>query len=432
LAHHHKGAEILLKPETQFHYLGFSAACLKCLKINLNVGRGWYFLLLAIIYNNFGPYHLARLAATARLGEARGLQVMGLELASQEKLYPWKVDKVSGHGRKYTLFPRQAIEEVRPLALTRATWSALSKLQPQAVAMGLSKETFPALLTALAWTRHRRGVAICMMDSKYDDFPRHPWKEWLKKRVFHGFDAALVGGVYSRRYAQFLGIPPENIFVGCDVVDNEFFAREALRARENAGSLRATHQLPENFFLFVGRLDEKKNVSRLLAAYEHYLRLAGELDWGLVICGSGPLEESLRLEARQLGLAQVIFTGFQQLEKLPIYYGLARCLVTPSSHNEQWGLVVNEAMASGLPVLVSEACGCATDLVEDRVNGYIFNPYDVAELAGLMREISSGRIDLQAMGEASRQIISHWSLDTYAQNVLRAVAAGMTHRSRAL
>jgi 1,2-diacylglycerol 3-alpha-glucosyltransferase len=384
-------------------------------------------LILAIIYNNFGPYHLARLAATARLGEARGLQVIGLELASQEKLRPWTVENVPCHGQKYSLFPGQAIEDLRPLVLARVTWSTLSELQPQAVALGLSKETLPAMLAALAWARHRRAVAICLMDSKYDDSPRPSWKEWLKKKIFGWFDAALVGGAHSRQYANHLGIRPENIFVGCDVVDNEFFAQGALRARENAGSLRATHQLPEYFFLFVGRLDEKKNVFRLLAAYEHYLRLAGEQAWGLVICGTGPLEERLRWEARQLGLAQVNFAGFQQLEELPIYYGLARCLIM-NSLGDTWGLVVNEAMASGLPVLVSNACGCATDLVEDGFNGYTFDPYDVAGLVRLMEEISSGRINLQAMGKASRQIISHWSLDTYAQNVLRAVAAGTSHR----
>jgi glycosyltransferase involved in cell wall biosynthesis len=282
------------------------------------------------------------------------------------------------------------------------------------------------MLAALAWTRRRRGVAICLMDSKYDDFPRPAWKEWLKRMVYRGFDAALVGGVHSRHYAQLLGVRPENIFVGCDVVDNEFFARGAARARENAGPLRTAHRLPEDYFLYVGRLDEKKNVSRLLAAYEQYLRLAGEPAWGLVICGSGPLEDRLRREARELGLAQVIFAGFKQLEELPVYYGLARGLIMHSL-GDTWGLAVNEAMASGLPVLVSKACGCAPDLVQEEVNGFTFDPYDVEGMAQLLRYVSSGVVDLSAMGEASKRIIAGWGLETYAQNLLQAVAAGMAH-----
>ncbi len=384
---------------------------------------------LAILYNNVGPYHLARLAATAKLGEAQGIRVMGLELASQEKLHPWTVAKVPAQGRKYTLFPGQAIEEVRPLALARGVWSALSEINPRAVAIGLSRETLPAMLAALAWTRRRRGVAICLMDSKYDDFPRPAWKEWLKNRLFRRFDAALVGGVHSRHYAQLLGIHPKNIFVGCDVVDNEFFARGVACARENAGPLRAAHRLPQDYFLFVGRLDDKKNVSRLLTAYEQYLRLAGEQAWGLVICGSGPLEARLRQEVLELGLSQVIFAGFQQIGELPVYYGLARCLIMHSL-GDTWGLVVNEAMAAGLPVLVSRACGCAPDLVQEGVNGYTFDPYEVEAMAQLLGHMSSGTVDLKAMGEASRRIIADWGLETYAQNLLQAVAAGMDHRRK--
>jgi glycosyltransferase involved in cell wall biosynthesis len=268
------------------------------------------------------------------------------------------------------------------------------------------------------------------MDSKYDDFPRPAWKEWLKRTVYRGFDAALVGGAHSGQYAQLLGVRPENIFVGCDVVDNGFFARGAARARENAGTLRTAHRLPEDYFLFVGRLDEKKNVSRLLAAYEQYLRLAGEQAWGLVICGSGPLKDRLRQEARELGLAQVIFAGFKQLEELPVYYGLARGLITPSSHDEQWGLVVNEAMASGLPVLVSKACGCAPDLVQEEVNGYTFDPYDKTALARLMLKMSSGGVDLKAMGEASQRIIAGWGLERFAEQLFLAVAAGQASRQK--
>ncbi|MEJ2673266.1 MAG: hypothetical protein P8168_13910, partial [Deltaproteobacteria bacterium] len=96
---------------------------------------------LAILYNNFGPYHLARLAATARLGVARGIELVGLELAAREKLHPWAMTEEIDHSRKFTLFPGKAIEEVQSMELARAMWGALSAFDPQAVAIGLSKET---------------------------------------------------------------------------------------------------------------------------------------------------------------------------------------------------------------------------------------------------------------------------------------------------
>ena len=89
---------------------------------------------------------------------------------------------------------------------------------------------------------------------------------------------------------------------------------------------------------------------------------------------------------------------------------------------EQWGLVVNEAMAAGLPALVSNRCGCAPDLVEEGRNGFTFDPYDAEELARLMLRVSSMSEDGRAaMGQASREIISRWTPETFATNLMKAV-----------
>ena len=386
-------------------------------------------MLLALIYNNFGPYHLARLAATAGYGKNYGIEVMGIEIASQERRYAWEPESTA-ETKKLTIFPARAVEELSQWELISGMWSTLNRLNPQAMAFGPSGETLPAFLAMLAWARLRRRVALVMMDSKYDDFPRLRLKEFLKKRMFSLIDAALVGGTYSRDYAASLGLAAGRIFPGCDVVDNDYFARKADWARENAAQGCNEFQLPEHYFLFVGRFDEKKNIFRLLEAYAHYLTLAPAPPWHLVLCGSGPLEQALRDKAREFKLPQAHFAGFHQIDTLPLYYGLARCLVVPSSHNEQWGLVVNEAMALGLPVLVSRACGCVPDLVQEGVNGYTFDPYDVEGLARLMLMMSSETIDLKAMGEASRRIIARWSPKTFAQHLLQAVEAGRAHRRR--
>jgi glycosyltransferase involved in cell wall biosynthesis len=116
---------------------------------------------------------------------------------------------------------------------------------------------------------------------------------------------------------------------------------------------------------------------------------------------------------------RVITPGFVQYPELPTYYGLAEAFVLPST-TEQWGLVVNEAMAAGLPVLVSNRCGCAADLVHEGRNGYTFDPYDVDELAGLLVRISSDDCSRKAMGEAGKEIISSWSPDTFAKSLWRA------------
>jgi glycosyltransferase involved in cell wall biosynthesis len=383
---------------------------------------------LVIIYNNFGPYHLARLDATARLGKGKGYRVVGLELASREIIHQW-TDDSRLNVEKYTIFAHEAIEELKAFQLFKGVWSALNTLNPAVIAIGPSRESTVALLTTLFWVRLKKRTAVILMDSKYSDSPRNPLREAIKRTIMSRFDAALVGGTYSREYAEFLGIPAERIFTGCDVIDNEYFASKADWARENAAKLRDQYGLPDNYFLYVGRFDEKKNVSRLLQAYAQYVKMVPiESVWHLVLCGSGPLEDRLRQEAREMGLSQAIFPGFKQIEDLPIFYGLARCLIIPSSHHEQWGLVVNEAMAARLPVLVSRACGCTPDLVQDGVNGFTFDPYDVKALAQLLGNMSSGAVDLSAMGEASQLIIGDWGLERFVTKLFQVVAAGQAKK----
>jgi glycosyltransferase involved in cell wall biosynthesis len=91
-----------------------------------------------------------------------------------------------------------------------------------------------------------------------------------------------------------------------------------------------------------------------------------------------------------------------------------------ASTTEQWGLVVNEAMASGLPVLVSNRCGCAPDLVEEGRNGFLFDPYDVSGLADAMYSMAAERTDRVEMGLASQEIIAQWSPQNFAENLARA------------
>ena len=102
-----------------------------------------------------------------------------------------------------------------------------------------------------------------------------------------------------------------------------------------------------------------------------------------------------------------------------MYYALADAYVQPSTV-EQWGLAVNEAMAAGLPVLVSEYCGCARDLVQVGQNGFVFDPYQESQLTRFMLEVSSSSCDRTAMGRSSQAIISRWTPDTFAQNLVRA------------
>jgi len=259
-----------------------------------------------------------------------------------------------------------------------------------------------------------------MSDSAEHDFPRHFWKEWIKKQLVACFSAALVGGQPQRDYVWRLGISADRIFTGYDAVDNDYFASRADEVRQKKNKTRQQLGLQKPFILTIARFIAEKNLSGAMQAYAQYVQCRGSSAWNWVICGDGPLKDELVDLRQKLSLnSHVNFPGFVQYENLPLYYGLAQVFWLPSV-KDTWGLVVNEAMACGLPVLVSRSCGCCEDLVHEEENGFSFDPRDIDGMGAKLLKISDGDCDLVHMGRKSRSIISHWGCDTFAQNLWKA------------
>jgi glycosyltransferase involved in cell wall biosynthesis len=265
-------------------------------------------------------------------------------------------------------------------------------------------------------------MVLTFFESCLHDRPRHPVKE-LAKRYFvsRTLQGAFVGGTLHREYAIRLGIPPHAIETGYDAVANAHFAAVADSARQDAQALRRQFGLPGAYFLYVGRFAPEKNVAGLLRAYALY-RKRHRLDpWPLVLVGSGPQEAHLRSLAAELGLTDVYWPGFRPIDELPMFYALATCFVLPST-SEPWGLVVNEALATGLPVLVSDRCGCAPELVQEGRNGFCFAPEDVPRLAQLMVSMACADQPTRvAFGEMSRRIVEPYSTEEWARRLTRLV-----------
>jgi glycosyltransferase involved in cell wall biosynthesis len=165
--------------------------------------------------------------------------------------------------------------------------------------------------------------------------------------------------------------------------------------------------------------------------------------WNLCLLGDGPLRADLIAQCKAHGLAiaegapwqqlptancqpstvsstpTVFFPGFRQIDELPRFYARAGCFIHPALV-EPWGLVVNEAMACGLPVLASNRCGCATDLVQDGINGFIFDPSSVEQLTDLMTRVSAFDFPLSAFSAESTRIIGNWTPARFAENLQSA------------
>lgn len=375
---------------------------------------------LAVLFHRLGPYHIARLQALAA-----NAAFSAVEFSKVDMTYAWDAVSTDGSYPVSTLFDDNGVETVSINILSTRMDGVLGSLNPRVIAIpGWSS---PAALAALAWCCGAQTPAILMSDSTAHDEPRSWWKERVKSRVVRLFSSALVGGLPHLEYVAALGIERAVIFSGYDVVENAYFLAGAEKARTGGAAHRGRLGLPDRYFLASNRFIEKKNLSRLLDAYAAYVAGAGPAAWGLVLLGDGPLKPALVEQVTRLGLSdQVCFPGFKQYDELPVFYGLASAFIHAST-SEQWGLVVNEAMASGLPVLVSERCGCAPDLVQNGVNGYTFDPYDTKLIADRMLQISSGNCDLMAMGQASREIIARWSPETFAAGMMKAATAALAN-----
>ena len=172
--------------------------------------------------------------------------------------------------------------------------------------------------------------------------------------------------------------------------------------------------------MYVGRYSPEKNLLRLLEAYGLY-RQGSATKWSLVLVGDGPQRSELERFVSRSGLEGVLFKRFAPIQDLPTYYALAGCFILPSTV-DPWGLVVNEAMACGLPVIVSDLCGCAPELVQEGENGFRCDPYDVGAIAALLGRMASLDANLrQNMRHISRKIISEFTPRIWANNLARCV-----------
>lgn len=360
---------------------------------------------IAFLVDTVGPYHSARLRTVALFCDLSVIQVCGLseEYAWEGRALPFEFDCTTlvDSDRKLAIRSGEAVKTLR---------DTLTRVKPEVVFVPGWSDLFA--LECLRWCVEHHVPAVVMSDSTEWDDKRVVWREWIKSRLISLFSAAFVAGAPHRHYIQMLGMPAENVSTGYDVVDNEYFARQASLHRINQGGNLTQSGLPGLFFLATARFIEKKNLLTLIDSYACYRNLCGgRQPWDLVIVGDGPLREALVRRRSHWGLQECVhLPGFKQYGELPQFYGLAKAFIQASS-TEQWGLAVNEAMASSLPVLVSDRCGCALDLVCKARNGFTFSPGDRDQIARQMLELTSASSErLSAMGAASLDIVRQWGL----------------------
>lgn len=375
---------------------------------------------VVICHTDFRVYWPSRIAALAGFLNKHDANLHVIEIAGKGS--PYAFAGKSNHGTFpcpwICLFPEKRMEDIPSKVASARLYDALDTLHPDVVISGAI--AYPSGATAVHWACQRKRPVVIMDNARLKDVPRSGLVNWVKRRIYANVDALFIPAASHVPDYGSWGIPEERMFFGLNVVDNAFFAERSAAARQNAALIRDKYRLPNHFLLGVGRQIPKKNWGTLIQAFCASMgEAAGE--WGLVLVGDGSEAPRLKEIAAQSD-GKVFFLPFQDQEPLCQFYGTADCLVLMSSYGETWGLVVNEAMACSLPVIVSRECGCAETLVRDGCNGWQCDPHDPGQLAQMLgRFMRLSDEERKQMGERSFEIIADWGLDRFCNGVWQAV-----------
>jgi glycosyltransferase involved in cell wall biosynthesis len=235
------------------------------------------------------------------------------------------------------------------------------------------------------------------------------WKARLKKLVLPGIfglaDTVIVPSSGGVKFINSLGIPEQRIQLTPYVVNNEWWVAQAKQV--NRTVVRQGWNIPENapVILFCGKLQPWKRPQDALRAFAK----ANVSESYLVFAGEGPLRSALQVEAEALGIADRIrFLGFVNQSQLPSVYCSANLFVFPSEY-EPFGVVVNEAMLCGCPVIVSDCVGARYDLVQEGENGFVYPCSDLNALVKILKTTLVDRELLTKMGDAASKRMKTWS-----------------------
>jgi L-malate glycosyltransferase len=335
---------------------------------------------LVFVWDNFGPSHLDR-AIAVHSSFRDEMRLSFVQLFHESDTYGWhlpddeRVPIVSVSSRRSHPISSRALLSAFRL------WRILFSF-PRGHYFLHGFQRADIFLAALLM-RFRGCRVYTMNDSKYDDHPRRLTKEIFKALLKLPYHGALTASLRSAEYEAFHGISSGNCVFGYDTVSLDRIRKQAGLPPAPQGEIfHARH------FTSIARLVPEKNLAMLLSAYKLY-RAQVAVPRPLCLCGSGPLEHELRLQATDLGIAEhVAFLGWLQDDEIGNTLGKSLALLLPSIQ-ETFGIAVIEAQAMGLPVILSDKCGARDSLVRSGVNGFVIepdNPRGMAYFMGLLSD----------------------------------------------
>ena len=284
-------------------------------------------------------------------------------------------------------------------------------------------------LVQVALSCKRRGIPLLVRGESNDLGQRPPWKRGLQRILLRLYDGFLCMGLANRDFYRARGVREHQLFHCPYFVENKRFMLSDQDRQRSALALRRSWGMTEGetVFLFAGKFQSKKHPDHLLDAFKTVYRQNPATH--LVMMGDGELADSLQQQAEALGSA-VTFTGFVNQADIVLYYAAADVLVLPSDSGETWGLVVNEAMASGTTVIVSDQVGCHPDLVIEGETGFCYPFGNLPQLVDRMLQACDFNLR-QELVENGQKRIRQYSSEVASDGLLQALRSmGTTGSNR--
>ena len=368
---------------------------------------------VALLTEIISPY---RIPVFNHLAKLPGIDLTVLFSSETEAHRKWENLK-DGIEFKYEVLPGMALHRTKHLSLffNPGIISTLRRGKYDTIICGGYHQ--PPNWFALVYAKiNRKRILLWSESNRQDERTRNFAKDVFKKLIIPAFDAYIVPGTPQSEYLNDFSIPTSNIWVAPNAVDVEFFMTASERYRAEKEQIKQKLGISGTVVLYVGRLIDSKGVEDLLSAFE---TISQNRDVVLVLVGNGPDEERYQMIAHERNI-RACFVGFQQQTDLPMYYAIADLFVFPT-HSDPWGLVLNEALSCGLPVVVSAAAGAAADLVKPDWNGYRYALGDMEALTKSMEELLDAPLKRQAMGMHSQQLVLEFTPEKCAMGIANAI-----------
>ncbi len=364
---------------------------------------------IVALHTDFRIYWPARLNALNKVLNKRGDILEVIEIAGEGSHYAFSKKENQTNLHWHILFPKEKPENLTGSTIQKQLFPLLDTLQPAVIIAGAI--AFPSGALAVAWGKKNNKKVIVFDDAKIDAVKRNPFINYIKQAVYNGVDAMFYPASDWEETGRYWKFEKAQLFYGVDVVDNDFWGTPS-DLKEQWGK----------YFVSVGRQIPKKNYFPIAQAYVRYRKEIGNDAFNWILIGDGPEHERIVKFIQENHCEdKVFFLPFLPQEELLSIYQHAEALICSSS-SETWGLVINEAMAGGCPVIASIQCGATNTLVHDGVNGFQFSCEDVDKLTELMLAYHNLPLNKkEAMKKASKQIISNWGLERFAKGCCEAI-----------